>query len=165
MKASDMFKQTPIAPSNLKPILPENVDLNAVTDDILKRKAIDDAAGEAKRKQWAEEMVAARVKAQREDDAAAREEERLRLWHADCAKKRADGAAAKATAAADKAKRQFDARQKELKAKLSTFIATCVDVASDLEEIEDKNCVQVRLLRESVNALLESFPGVAQTGE
>lgn len=162
-------KQTPIPPSNLKPLIPEDTDLNAMTDKIWKEKIISDAESAEKIKRWAEEQVAIRIKNQREDDAAAREAERLRLWHeknaadraAEAASKaanRAAEAASKAAEAADKAKRQHDARQKELKGNLTAFIAACVQVASDLEEIEDKNCVQVRLLRESINALIESFP-------
>jgi hypothetical protein len=145
--SKDIFKQTPIAPSNLKPIIPEGTDLNLLTDQVHRDKAISDAASAASRQKWAEEMVEARIKAQREDDAAAREAAEKKKWHEDIAKRKSEDAAKRA-----------EMRQRELKSKISTFIGACADIGAVVEELQDMNCVQVRLLRETLKALVETLP-------
>lgn len=157
----DFFKQTPIAPTNLKPILPDDVNLNDLTDQILKDKAILDAQRAEEAKKFGEQLLADRIAAQRAEDAENRRKQQeaddKKKWHDDVARRNREAEAAKTAAAADKAKRLHVARQIELKAKLSTLLVSLADAGLIVEELEDKNCLQVKLLVEAATQLVHSI--------
>lgn len=141
------FFQTPIKAGQLKPIeLPENTDLNAVTDETLRNKAkIDAELAEGARK-FGEELLASRIKDARQEIADAEEAARKAQWHERNAKKREEEAAQLAIG-----------RQLRLKRKLADLTATCISVQSILDAIEDKNAPEITLFKTAITTLHNSF--------
>lgn len=148
----NFFQQTPV--SSKPPVVPHGTDLNSIAREAEASKAKIDAENKKNMDAFMareREILANIYRAEMADEAkkaeAAKTAEANRLWHERNAKERAD-----------KENRKRVAEQTAVKTRIAKFISDCAIVANDLQIVEDKNCVQVKLLREAVSAMLKSFP-------
>lgn len=147
---SDFFKQTPIAPSNLKPLIPEGADMNQITDSIVASKAALEAESKANLAKLAadEYQIQCRIaRAEIADNAAKAAERAIKKDFHDNVSRRAQEAEA----------RKKEDRQRAVLLQVVDFTASVGKAALLIDELTSRDIREVRLLRAALDELLISL--------